>query len=82
MFCPFSNFNNLLGVPNKGIHSYRFGYIAIVDYVLSILLASVLSYICAIPLDLMTIFVFIIALLLHLLFGVNTATINYLGLSC
>jgi hypothetical protein len=82
MLCPFYNNRDLFGEPNTGVHSYRFLNIAIVDYVLTILLAGLVSYMYMIPLDLITILLFILGIMLHVLFGVNTATIKYLGISC
>lgn len=82
MFCPFYNNRNFFGEPNTGVHSYRFGGTAIVDYVSTLLLAGFMSYMYTIPLDIITIFLFILGIILHVLFGVNTATIKYLGISC
>ena len=82
MFCPFYNNRNFFGEHNTGVHSYKFGNTAIVDYVSTLLLAGVISYMYMIPLDIITIFLFILGIILHVLFGVNTATIKYLGISC
>ena len=80
--CPFSRFKDILGIPMEGIHSYRFLNTAIVDYSMSIILAFVIAYYTDIPLVLTTIGVFILGILLHMLFGVDTSTIKYLGLTC
>ena len=80
--CPFSKFKNVLGVPKKGIHKYRFLNTAIVDYVLTIVLACITTYLTKIPLVLTTIMWFVIGIILHMLFGVETGTIKYLGLKC
>lgn len=80
--CPFSKYRDAFGVPGKGAHRYRFLNTAIVDYILSIILASVITYYTKIPLVLTTISVLIVGILLHMLFDVDTNTIKYLGLSC
>ena len=80
--CPFSEYKDAFGIPGEGAHSYKFLNTAIVDYILSIILASVITYYTKIPLVLTTISVLIIGILLHMLFDVDTNTIKYLGLSC
>ena len=82
MICLFSKYKDIFGQPNTGVHRHRLGNIAIVDYIFSILAAVILSYVYTIPLDLTTIFVLIFASFSHLLFGVSTASIKYLGLMC
>ena len=39
MRCPLSKYKNLFGEPGKGIHRFRFLNSAVVDYVLTIILA-------------------------------------------
>lgn len=80
--CPFKKYSNIFGVPNTGVHSYRFLGTAVVDYVFTILLAFLLTWITDIPLVLTTIFSFIIGIIFHILFGVNTNTLKYLGINC
>lgn len=82
VYCPLNEYKNILGTPGKGTHSYRFLDTAIVDYILSIILAMTITYYSKIPLVLTTISVLIVGILLHMLFGVNTNTIEYIGLSC
>ena len=82
MPCPFVKFKDFLGVPGKGVHSYTFLNTAMVDYLLTILLAVITSYFTEIPLVLTTIFWFIMGIVAHALFGVNTNTVRFLGLSC
>jgi hypothetical protein len=80
--CPFVKFKDVLGVPGKGVHKYTFLNTAVVDYLLTILLAVITSYFTEIPLVLTTIFWFIMGIVAHVLFGVNTNTVRFLGLSC
>ena len=80
--CPFKKYSNIFGVPNTGVHSYRFLGTAVVDYILTILLALLLTWITDIPIVLTTIFSFIIGIIFHILFGVKTNTLKYLGINC
>ena len=82
MSCPFSKYKHILGIPKKGAHSHRFLNTAIVDYILTIILAIIITLLTKIPLVLTTIFSFILGILLHILFGVPTNTTKYLGISC
>ena len=82
MNCPFVKYKNLFGIPGKGAHQYRFLDCALVDYILTIFLAIFISLITSIPLVLTTVFSFILGIILHILFGVETSTVKYLGLSC
>jgi hypothetical protein len=80
--CPFKNYSDIFGVVGQGIHKYRFMDAAIIDYALTIIIASITTYYSKIPLVLTTILWFTIAIILHMLFGVETNTIKYLGISC
>lgn len=80
--CPFEKYKDFFGKPGTGVHKYRLLKSAGVDYILSILLAMVLTYFTKVPLVLMTIIVLIVGIILHTLFGVNTETVKYLRLSC
>lgn len=82
MYCPFDRFKNIFGGLNEGIHSIRFLDTASVDYFLSILGAMLLTYLTKIPLVLTTIGILLFGLILHVLFGVNTNSVKFLGLSC
>ena len=80
--CPFHRFKHILGDPLKGMHKYRFLDTAVVDYALSIAAACIITYFSQIPLVLTTISVLIIGIVLHVLFGVETGTTKFLGLTC
>ena len=54
-FCPFIKFNKIFGTPGKGVHSFRLLNTALVDYVLTLLGAILLTYLTNIPLVLTTI---------------------------
>jgi len=81
-FCPFSQYKDLFGAANTGVHSYRVADSPMIDYVMTIIGAIILAYITRIPLVLTTIGLFILGLVLHLLFGVETSSLKYLGLTC
>jgi hypothetical protein len=80
--CPFKKFKNALGVPGKGIHRFRLMNTAIFDYILTIIMAILSSYLLKVPLVLSTIAWFILGIVAHMLFDVKTNTIKTLGLSC
>lgn len=80
--CIFNNYSEIFGAIGKGAHKHRFLDTAIVDYVLTIVVACLTSYYSKIPLVLTTIMWFVIAIILHALFGVETNVIKYLGIKC
>lgn len=69
---------NLVGEPKTGVHAIRFMNTAIVDYILAILLAIVITYITQIPLVLTTIGVLIIGVITHYIFDIETGTTKLL----
>ena len=82
MSCPFKKYSGIFGNPSEGIHKYRLLDVALVDYVLTILLAIFLSKLTKIPLVISTIIMFVLGIILHMLFGINTSAVNYLGIVC
>ena len=80
--CIFSKYKDIFGEAGKGVHSYRFLNTALVDYILTILGAILLTYLTDIPLVLTTIGLLVLGLILHYLFGVNTNSLKYLGITC
>jgi hypothetical protein len=81
-YCPFKQFSNIFGKPNTGFHSVRFLGTALGDYILTILLAIIITWITKIPLVITTIICLVVGVILHMLFGVNTGAVKFLGLSC
>ena len=65
-------YKNSLGEPKKGIHSYRLFGLAIVDVVMTILGALLISYIFKYSFLYTTISFFILGIILHRLFCVRT----------
>ena len=80
--CPFKKYKNIFGKTGEDAHYYRFMNVAIVDYGMSILFAIFLTYFTNVPLVLTTIGILILGIVLHILFGVNTNAVKYLGLVC
>ena len=73
MFCKYKN---ILGEPKKGIHSYRLFGIAIIDVLLTILLAYIIYFFNKnINFFIILGLVFLLGIILHRLFCVKT-TIN------
>ena len=81
-YCPFSKYSDIFGKAGTGVHKFKILDTAMVDYILTILLAFFLAWITGIPLVIMTIIAFIIGIILHALFGVNTKSVKFFGLSC
>jgi hypothetical protein len=65
-------YKDLFGLPNTGIHSYRLLNFAIVDVSLTVMAGVILSYIYKIHLMNGIIIFFILGIILHRLFCVNT----------
>ena len=81
-FCPFAKFNKLFGTPNKGIHSIKFLKTSLLDYLITLLAAFLLTYLTNIPLVLTTIGALILGIIVHILFGIPTEAVKYLGFTC
>ena len=82
ILCPFSKFDKIFGIAGKGVHRIRILDVAAVDYFLTLIGAFIISYLTQIPLILTTIGLFTLGVILHILFGVPTSTVKYIGLSC
>ena len=80
--CPLRAYRNLFGAPGTGVHSFRLLDAAGVDFVLTLLVAMVTAWGTGVPLVLTTIGWFVAALVAHVLFGVNTSAVRWLGLAC
>ena len=80
--CFFSKFKNVLGVPGEGVHKYRFLNTGAVDYFGTLLGGFILTYITNLPLVISTIGLYLLGLILHLIFGVETDATKFLGMKC
>lgn len=74
-FCPFKAYSEIFGKPKQGVHSYRILDLAIADIIMTIIGAIIISLILKINFFLTLIFLFLLGIILHRLFCVNT-TIN------
>ena len=70
-------YKDALGIPNEGIHSYRIFNIAIADVIMTFIAAFIISYFYNISFIKTSIFLFILGIILHRIFCVQT-TINKL----
>lgn len=65
-------YKNALGIPNKGIHSYRLFGVAIADVIMTIICAFIISYMFKFSFTYTLIILFILGIILHRLFCVRT----------
>jgi len=65
-------YKNILGVPGKGVHSYRIFNIAIADVILTLIAAYIISYVFKKSIMRVSIILFILGIILHRLFCVRT----------
>jgi len=68
----FCKYKNSLGMPNKGVHSYRFMGLAIVDVSMTILAAILIAYFFNLSYVGTCIYLFVFGIILHRLFCVRT----------
>jgi len=65
-------YKDALGKPGVGIHSYRFFNIAIADVIMTFIGAFIISYFLNISFVWTSIFLFILGIILHRIFCVQT----------
>ena len=65
-------YKNALGVPGKGIHSYRIFNIAIADVVMTLILAFIISYFFKLSFLWTSVSLFALGIFLHHIFCVRT----------
>lgn len=82
MICPFSKYSNIFGKINTGVHSYRLCNVAMVDYIMTIIISLITTCVTKIPIIITTIFWLIMSFICHVLFGVQTSTVKWLGITC
>jgi hypothetical protein len=63
---------DIFGKPNQGLHSYRLFGLAIVDVIMTIMGAYVISYVFRVSFVITLCIVFILGILLHRYFNVRT----------
>jgi len=65
-------YKNILGEPDKGIHSYRLFGLAIADVIMTIIAAFIISYLTKYSFFYVTIVLFALGIILHRIFCVRT----------
>jgi hypothetical protein len=65
-------YKNALGEPKKGVHSYRFLGVSIMDVLMTLIGAAIISYFSGYSFFNVAIFLFILGIILHRLFCVRT----------
>jgi len=80
--CIFKKYKDLFGKPGTGVHQYKIFDVIIVDNLINLILSILMKYFMNIPFELSIIIVYILGLLFHYLFGVQTESMKYLGLKC
>ena len=76
MPCPFAN---ILGEPEKGVHSYTLFGLAIIDMILTIIAAVVTTYFSGLPFVLSFADWFFLGETLHYAFGTETRFFKLMG---
>ena len=77
-FAILSSYRDIFGKPRKGAHSTRVLDVAIVDYAATVVGAFALWYFTKIPVEVCTIGLFLLGIIAHIVFGVDTATSRWL----
>ena len=80
--CPFKKYSEIFGRVGEGVHRFRILDTPVVDFVLTLLLAMLITWLTKIPLVITTIVCFLVSILIHILFGVNTGVVKWLGIKC
>lgn len=65
-------YKNALGIPGKGIHSYRLFGVAVADVIMTILGAALISYFSKISFIKTLLVLFLLGIILHRIFCVRT----------
>ena len=82
VLCPLKSYRNFFGTPGTGVHRFRLFDVAAIDYLLTLLVAMATTWSTGMPLMVATIGWLVLGVVMHMLFGVNTHAIRWLGLSC
>jgi hypothetical protein len=69
MLCKYKH---IFGIPGKGLHKYRIFNIAIIDVLLTIILAIIISYLLKINFIITLIILFLVGIIMHRIFCVRT----------
>jgi hypothetical protein len=72
-------YKDILGIPGKGIHSYRIFNVAIMDVIMTVIASYIISLIFRISFLWSFVFLFILGEILHYVFCVPTTIMKLLG---
>jgi hypothetical protein len=75
MLCKYKD---MFGKPNEGLHKYKIFNIAIVDVLLTIIIAVLISYLLKIHFLIILIILFLLGIILHRFFCVKTTVDKFL----
>jgi len=64
--------SKIFGESRKGLHSYRICDTPLIDYIGTIIISMILSYYLNVSLVIVTIILFLISIILHYLFEIDT----------
>ena len=76
-----SKYKNIFGYPGTGVHQYKFKGTAIVDYVLTIVGAFIITYFTDIPLVITTIGLLIIGIIIFIILIIILGFLIYLKMN-
>ena len=76
MPCPYAN---IFGEPGQGIHSTRILGMAVIDWLATVIIAILISWIFRTNLTYTLLVLFVVGELLHYFLGVNTAVLKMSG---
>jgi len=80
--CPFKQFNDIFGLAKQGVHQHKVLNVIMIDNLMTIAGAIFVTYQFDVPFPLSIISLYVIGILFHMLFGVQTETLTYLGIKC
>ena len=81
-FCPFKEYSDIFGLSGTGVHSYKVLNVIILDNLLTIMAAVFVTYYFEIPFPISIVGMYVSGIIFHMLFGVQTQTLTYLGIKC
>ena len=73
-------YKDILGKPSQGIHRFRFGGVALVDLLLTVVLSYATTLLTGAPFTITLTAWLLVGLVLHILFCVQTSVVTYIGI--
>lgn len=74
-------YKDIFGAPGTGVHRFKILDTAVVDWVLTFLLAVLVSYWGKVPFTVALVSLLVLGVVMHVLFCVSTPTTKFLGFS-